>query len=306
MYLLPGTLATAVPAVVLAGGFAFAAARDIATREVTDRLWQLLGAFGLLFGTLALAGYGALPLLLWFGVALFGLQHLVPWDDALGKSRARWVLPAEVLMYAGTIAVVAGSAWRWGIGPSAVPVAVVATLLTVLVARTLFELGVLYGGADAKALIVVGIVLPLFPSPLLAVPDRVSPTLAVLPFALTVLTNAALLSVLVPVAIAVRNLLRGEFTLAKGFTGYTMDVAEIPYRFVWVRDPAVGADTFSDDAETSAEDARRRRELAARLRAQGVLRVWVHPQLPFLVLMAAGAYVGFLAGNLLLDLFAVL
>jgi prepilin signal peptidase PulO-like enzyme (type II secretory pathway) len=37
-----------------------------------------------------------------------------------------------------------------------------------------------------------------------------------------------------------------------------------------------------------------------------VSRVWVTPQLPFLVLMAAGTFTGLLAGNLLLDLFSAL
>ena len=40
--------------------------------------------------------------------------------------------------------------------------------------------------------------------------------------------------------------------------------------------------------------------------AEGATRVWVTPQIPFVVLMAGGAIVGVLAGSLAFDLFAAL
>jgi prepilin signal peptidase PulO-like enzyme (type II secretory pathway) len=57
-------------------------------------------------------------------------------------------------------------------------------------------------------------------------------------------------------------------------------------------------------AETSEDDRRERVKAAQELEASGVTRVWVTPQIPFLVLMAAGAVVALLAGNLVLDLLA--
>ncbi len=187
------------------------------------------------------------------------------------------------------------------------PVTVLAALATVILARALFETGVLYGGADAKALLVTGVLVPLFAVPLLVHPSVVAPLLTVLPFSVNLLTDAALLSVVLPVAIAARNAARGEFTFGRGFTSYTIPVAELPDRFVWVRDAALGEDSLADDdADTSEDDRRVRTEIARRLQARGVERVWVTPQLPFLVLLAVGGLAAFLAGNLLLDLFAAL
>ncbi len=291
---------------VLAGGLGYAAAADLRTREVPDRLWQILGGAGVVFGAVPAAGGGLLPLLLWLVVGAFLLQHLFPWDDALGARGPRLAGPIEGCAYAAVLALVTAAAYRWGLGPTAVPVSVLAVLASVLLARALFELGVLYGGADAKALMVVGVLVPLLASPWLGTLPDTSAVLAVVPFSLTLLTNAALLSVAVPIAIVGRNVARGEFSLARGFTHYTVPVAELPRRFVWVRDPALGQDTLADDAETSAEDAQRRAEVARRLEGQGVRRVWVSPQLPFVVLMAAGALAGILVGNLLLDLIAFL
>ena len=119
--------------------------------------------------------------------------------------------------------------------------------------------------------------------------------------------NAALFSVGVPIGLAVRNAMHGEFHGLRGFTGYALPVDELPRRYVWVRDPTFG-DARREEAEieTSADDRRRRSEIARELSARGVRRVWVTPQLPFLVLMALGAVAALLAGNLVVDLIAVL
>ncbi len=301
-----GELLTSARVVVLVGGFGYAAVADLRAREVSDRLWQLLAALAVALGLVVVAGGGALAIGLWVLVGAFAFEHLLPWDDALGERHAGKVLWIELAVYVGVVGLVGAAAVRWGIGPSSVPIDVVAAVASIVVARVLFETGVLYGGADAKALIVVGVLLPVFAVPLLYAPAIEGPLLARLPFSITLLTDAALFSVLVPIALAIRNLSRGEFTLPRGFTCYTLDVRELPRRFVWVRDPALGEDTTLEDAETSEEDIRQRTRIARDLQAQGVQRVWVSPQLPFLVLMAAGAFAGLLAGNLLLDLFAAL
>lgn len=300
------SLLDAARAVVLAGGLAVAAVQDLRTREAPDGLWQVLGILGMLLGVASVLPGGPLPVVLWLVAAGLALEHLFPWDDLLGERHAGKVPALELTAYVVAIGVVGYAAVRWGVGPSAVPVAVLAAVVTVVLARALFEFGVLYGGADAKALIVAGVLVPVFASPLLFAPALEAPLLAVLPFSLTLLTDAAVLSVAVPVALAVRNVARGEFTFSRGFTGYTIDVGELPRRFVWVRDASLGEDTLVEDAETSAEDTRRRVEIARKLEARGVRRVWVTPQLPFLVLLAAGAFAGMLVGNLLLDLFVAL
>ncbi len=55
--------------------------------------------------------------------------------------------------------------------------------------------------------------------------------------------------------------------------------------------------------ETAEEDRLERVRAAQELEAKGVERVWVTPQIPFLVLMAVGAVAALLAGNLVLDIF---
>jgi archaeal preflagellin peptidase FlaK len=288
------------PVAILLAGFAYASVADLRVREVSDRLWQLLGVLGVALGAVLFGAGGLVPLLLWLVVGLLTLEHLVSWDGLLPASWQDQADRIELAGYAIVVAIVAIAVGRYGLGPSAVPVGVIAVLATVLLARALFEVGALYGGADAKALMIAGVLVPTFPHPILAVPATVT-TLGAIPFSIDLLTDAALLAIVIPLFLAARNVYRGEFAFPRGFTGYSLPVGELPTKFVWVRDPAAGNGTSTDDAETSEDDARIRREAAERLALRGIARVWVSPQLPFLVLMALGAVAAILAGNLVLD-----
>ncbi|MFY9717212.1 MAG: hypothetical protein WAK40_04690 [Thermoplasmata archaeon] len=290
-----------VAVAALLAGFTLAAIADLRRREVSDHLWQGMGAVGLIAGAVAVSPGGLLPIALWLLVGGVTLEHLAGWDLWFG---ARWEAHADLLelaAYVGAIAVVALAAVRYGIGASGVPWAVVAVLAIVVLARGLFELKVLYGAADAKALMIAALLVPVFPMPWLYAPTTVATALAYVPFPISLLTNAALFSIAVPVVLAVRNARRGEFSVPEGFMGYSLPVRELPRRFVWVKDPAVPP-TGEEDADTTEEDDRRRAELARTLRAKGIDRVWVTPQVPLVAVMAFGALAALLAGNLLLDL----
>ncbi len=294
--------------VVLVGaGFAYAAVADLRDREVSDRLWQGLGAAGFVLGLIAVSPGGPVPVLLWLAVASLTLEHMVSWDQWFGGRIERYADLLELGGYAGVLVLVGVAAVRLGIGAAAVPVAVQAVQVTVVFARGLFELGVLYGGADAKALMIAGLLVPLFPAPWVWSPPAVVPVTAVLPFSVDLLMNAALLSVVVPLGLGARNVARGEFRLFEGFTGYSLPVAMLPHRFVWVRDPRAGpVREHEEQVETTEEDRARRVRIARALSDQGVSRVWVTPQIPFLVLMAAGALAALLFGNLVIDLLPLL
>lgn len=298
----------AASAGVLLVGLALAAASDLRTREVTDRLWQGLGVIGGVLGALAVAPGGWVPLAAWIAVAALVVEHTVAWDERLPERLRSHALALELAGYGVVIVGLGIAAARWGVGSSGVPVGAIAVLATVLFARLLYQLQVLYGFADAKALMLIGLLVPTFARPWLSTSTGSGTLLSWMPFAITALTDAALLSVAIPVAIAVRNLRRGDFEFPRGFTGYALDVAELPRRFVWVRDPELDADLTEqvEEADTSEDDTRARTEAARRFLASGVTRVWVSPQVPYVVLLALGALAGLLAGNLVLDLRAIL
>ncbi|MCI4338182.1 MAG: hypothetical protein L3J72_02635 [Thermoplasmata archaeon] len=291
------------PAVLLAG-FLYAALEDWRIREVSDRLWLLLSVIGAGAGYLVWAAPTPLGLGVWTLMSAFVIEHLLPWDVALER-RQSWLPGAvEVAAYAGVGLAVFVLAWRFGIGSGGVAPAVIAVLLSVYFARALFELGVLYGGADAKALMTAGILVPLFAAPVVPVPANAVGLLGLTPFPVVVLIDAALFSLGVPIALAVRNLLDGNFTFPRGFTGYVIPVEELPRRFVWVRDPFLHGE--EEAVESTEEDVALRRRQADELRAKGATEVWVTPQIPYVVLLFVGSVAAVLAGNLLFDLLAAL
>lgn len=296
-------LATEV--IALVGGLAYGAVADWREREVTDRLWQVLGILGLVLGAVTLAPGGSVALALWVLIAAFALEHMFPWS--LGTRFEQYDDLLDLAIYVGVILVVLAAIARFGIGGSAVPAAVIAVLVSVVFARLLFEAGILYGGADAKAIIIAAVLVPLFPSPLL-IPTSLVPVLTgLVPFAMNVLIDTALLSLVVPLGIFLLNVSRGEARGWKAFTGYSLPVGELPHRFVWVRNPMFGEGRTEEEAiETSEQDRHRRERIARELTERGVDRTWVTPQIPYLVLIAAGVVVALLLGNLLFDLLALL
>ncbi len=295
---------TTLAALVLVGAFGYAAIRDWVSREVDDHVWLISALAGAVLGALVQLPNGAVPLLFWLLVAAFVVEHVVPWDVPV--ERLSPTLPGliEASLYGiiGVTLVIGGLSL--GIRAGGVPVEVVAVYLSVVAARALFEFGVLYGGADAKAIMVAGLLVPLFAEPFLPVPGGAAAILAFYPFTLTLLMDAALFAIVVPVGLALRNLLRGDFELAHGFTGFKIPVAELPHRFVWLRDPTFHPDEETN-VETSEEDRALRERQARDLAGRGVREVWVTPQLPFIVFLLAGAVAGLLLGNLLFDLFSL-
>jgi archaeal preflagellin peptidase FlaK len=297
----------AVAILVLWAGFGYAAWTDWREREVDDQVWVAMATVGLVLGIVrawpthgGLSGYTEVGL--WVLVAGLALEHFVPWDVAVGRVR-EW-LPGviEIVVYVVVGAVLSDVAWQSGLSTGVI--AALAAYVGIVLARVLFEARLLYGGADAKAMMVAGIVLPVWATPWIPEPTTATTILAAYPFALTLLMDAAICSAVIPIALAVRNIRAGEFEFPRGFTGYRIPVAELPDRFVWVRDPTFDAE--ADEAETSEDDRKLRERQRDELLARGVTRIWVTPQLPFVILLAAGAVAAVVLGNLIFDLAALL
>ena len=245
--------------------------------EVSDAVWQGMGIVGAAAGFVAFWG-NPLALVLWLLVSLWALEHLFPWDTPLERCSERLPAGIEIAVYVGVLGTVIFAAINYDVGGSGVPVAILAVAASVLLARGLFEIGVLYGGADAKALMMAGLLLPIASTPLWS-PAVAAGLLAYYPFALTVLIDAALFAIVVPIAIAVRNVFAHEFTFPRGFTGYTIPVEELPERFVWIKDPTFNSYVTDDEPEpqTTEEDRALRQRQADELgEARGEARLG-HP-----------------------------
>src|SRR2546426_4703344 len=105
--------------------------------------------------------------------------------------------------------------------------------IVVLVYQGFYRLRVLHGGADAKGLMAVALLIPVYPDALpfrvLQADARVDALLRVLfPFSLVIWVDAAILSLAVPVALLIYNAARGDLALPQALLGYRAPLNPFP------------------------------------------------------------------------------
>jgi preflagellin peptidase FlaK len=303
--------------VVGAAFLAAAAALDLRTRRVQDPLWITLGTVGIIVLAIDIANsYGALTstaaarqwlilasAAILFYAVFFGKPILDEDGVRLRPLRVLTLAAAAAAFFAGVLLpdplagmfLPAGARILSVIGLATVPI-------LILVYQGLFQLGLLRGGADAKAMITLALLIPLYPDaspfPLLAEPANVRGTMELLfPFSLTVLVDAAILFLAVPLAYFVINAVRSELEMPQAFFGTKASLDRLPPH-VWLMERVDRrgeriAVLFPARRQDESEDI-------AKLRAAGADRVWVQPKVPFMVPLLAGFLLAFFAGNLML------
>ncbi len=187
-------------------------------------------------------------------------------------------------------------------GFNGVDFAVVQLIAVVTVAYTLYRLNA-FGGADAKAIMVLAVLFPFYPNfngfPILH---------NGFVFALSVLANSVICSPALILTIFIRNIfkegLKIRGNLLYYFIGYRVNAKEIP--------------KFHNLLEYFDENGRLIRvrrgiepndEILARLRhfaeKKNIEKIWVTPALPFLLFITVGYLIAFFIGDLLLFLISL-
>lgn len=142
-----------------------------------------------------------------------------------------------------------------------------------------------FGGADAKGLMVLAWLWP-------ARPDLEAGSVTP---AVDALVNGTLLMLLLPVVLAVLNLLRGRARLPALFLGTPMAVARARRRHVWPMQRMGDAGLVWRYWQQPTEDLR---DAYDALEAGGVREVWVTPKVPFMAVLPVGLLLHALFGNL--------
>jgi len=174
--------------------------------------------------------------------------------------------------------------------------------IVMIVIVVLYMLDLIRGGADAKALIALAVLFPFYPViaeiPLILGNETLQ---TLFPFSLSVLVNAAILVVFLPLAFLVTNLVRGDTKFPQVFVGYRMSIESIANQHVWLMERAVDGSHVFYTRPKMEEDLRVELD---RLREIGVSRAWVTPKIPFIVPMLAGLFLATIVGNLLFLFFS--
>ncbi len=243
--------------------------------------------------------------------ALFCLLILIYACQSDIRKRSVSNIPWLVMVTAGIALLVPSIA---AYGTSLLIQAAISFVFTLAITYLFFRL-CLFGAADAKCLIAISVLFPTYPS-FVILSHRLplfSPAAPeVLPFALTTLMNAALLALIVPLSLSFRNLLDlgpGGFYRHLGmvFTGYQMPIAQLAKkRHVRLVHPFREEDgrlkkTFALSGVEIDDEIIKRLESYHREGKLGS-KVWVTPELPFIVFITSGFLTAVLVGNLALAL----
>jgi preflagellin peptidase FlaK len=271
---------------------ALASYSDLRTRMASDLYWAVIGLAGLaLFAAQIFVD----------GDAVLGLIMLLPlgfvlldtmWDRKGVLEDGVNVVPMALYILCGVVIV---SALMLMPSDEGVWMAISVLIMYVLY-FLLYQFGIIKGGADAKALMALSLLFPIYP---LLGPFPVfgpGPWLAQMafPFSLLVLLYAGLLSLIVPLALLILNLKRGDRQFPAMFVGYRMDIGEVEKKHVWPLDRVEDGVVVARSAAIPDDDVAPQLEA---LRAAGATRIWVTPKIPFLVPMTFGVLLAALLGN---------
>ncbi len=174
-------------------------------------------------------------------------------------------------------------------------------LMIVALAYLLYAIGA-YGGADAKAIMLLAILFPVYPTfddlPILSTGFG--------SFAFSVLANSVIAAPLLLVFMLIRNIARYGVKCMRGnllyyFIGYKAKVSDIP-QFHNLLEYINDRGEFVRSKRAVEPDDK----MIRRLKKMGIEEVWVTPALPFLVFITAGYVVAFIAGDLLFTIISYL
>jgi preflagellin peptidase FlaK len=286
-----------IPIVKIAVSFLvllLASRSDWKTRMASDSFWIVLGGFGMLFLALKITSDGVSQLYLLFLVPLAVIFFDTFWDrkgmfeDGMNPVPIGLYLAAFIILGA-LIGIFWQSAYLW-------------ELMTILVMFAiiifLYQFNMIKGGADAKALLALSIVFPVYPVidslPLIMIPVDVAQY--AFPFSLLILFNAALLTIVVPIGMFFYNLARGSRKLPVMFFGYRMTVSEARKKFVWPLEYVVEGGrklTLFPKTMDSYE------EVYDALEKSGADTIWVTPKMPFLIPMTISILFSSIVGNII-------
>jgi preflagellin peptidase FlaK len=162
----------------------------------------------------------------------------------------------------------------------------------------LYQAGMLHGGADAKAMMAIAILVPFYPYfsefPILRfASDRVADAMELFfPFAFLVLMNAVFFIIWVLLGFIVFNATRGDFGFPEMLLGYRMDIDEVEKKFVWPMERIVEGERVMILFPRKTDD-----ESLIKLKEMDVKRIWVTPKIPFIVFITAGFAISVFLGN---------
>jgi archaeal preflagellin peptidase FlaK len=162
-----------------------------------------------------------------------------------------------------------------------------------------FQMRLLFGGADAKALMALAILVPI--QPIIEGSPLWKPYLS-LPGSWIIFANALILFLLIPISLLVINIGKRNFRFPNCFLGYVISVEKAKQTFVWpmekIKDGKRKLVYMPKNFDVDEE--------LAEFEKLGIKDIWVTPKIPFMIPLLAGFLATFILGDILLQIFQIL
>jgi preflagellin peptidase FlaK len=283
----------------------YASVEDLRTRQVDDKVWILLGSFGLIaliLEFLIIPNHYSYYLIFIF-IAILFFSFFLELADKTSIKELKVKKSFWMLAWCIALAILAYLIYKHCILTFDI---VFLSLLTIpaiqIFIYVLYSSRLLYGGADAKALICITLLTPFYHSLTKPLLDYFSMRL-LWPYPLVVLTNSIIITLILPLCFLVYNLVRRDFKFPLAFLGYKIAIEDAERKFVWplevARNDKIVKIYFPKRAENTSK------ELEA-LRKLGAKKVWVTPKIPFIIPLLAGFISSYFIGDIMYNIVKII
>jgi len=158
----------------------------------------------------------------------------------------------------------------------------------------LFQLRLIFGGADAKALMAIAILVPIEPS------INQFPVWGgtVMPFSWTIFANSIIIFLFIPLFLLFYNLGKGNAKFPHSLLGYKMSIKEAKEKFVWPLERYKDGKRKFVYMPKEFDASKEYKEFEK----YGINEIWVTPKIPFMIPLLVGFIFAFVFGDILFNL----
>ncbi|HUS99231.1 MAG TPA: A24 family peptidase C-terminal domain-containing protein [Candidatus Thermoplasmatota archaeon] len=160
-----------------------------------------------------------------------------------------------------------------------------------------FQMRLLFGGADAKALMALAILVPI--QPLMGMFPLWK---SFLPGSWTIFANATILFLFIPISLLIYNSSKRNLRFPHCMLGYVTSIEKAKQKYVWplekIKDGKRKLMYMPKNFDIDEE--------LAQFEKLGITEIWVTPKIPFMVPLLAGFLFSFILGDILLQIVSVL
>ena len=155
----------------------------------------------------------------------------------------------------------------------------------------LFQLRLIFGGADAKALMAIAILVPIEPA-IGQIPIWKG---GIMPFSWSIFANSLVVFVLIPISLLIYNITKKNIQFPYAFIGYKMSVQKAKEKFIWPLEKIVNGNRkfifMPKDFDAEEE--------LAEFEKNNITEIWVTPKIPFMIPLLFGFILAFIFGDIL-------